>query len=53
MSVDGCYAQDPTVCDICLDGEVYENNEILFCDSCDVAVHQLCYGVKTIPEGAW
>lgn len=45
--------QDPTVCDVCLIGEVYENNEILFCDKCDVAVHQVCYGVKNIPDGSW
>eukprot|EP00981_Chlorochromonas_danica_P001845 scaffold386_cov174-Ochromonas_danica.AAC.19 len=41
--------EDPVKCAVCLDGEVYENNEIVFCDKCNVAVHQLCYGVKDVP----
>ena len=44
---------DGTVCAICLDGSVYEDNEIIFCDTCDVAVHQLCYSVNKVPEGSW
>jgi hypothetical protein len=36
-----------------LDGEVYEENDIIYCDNCDVAVHQLCYGVENVPEGSW
>ena len=39
------------VCEICLDGEVTPDNQILFCESCNVAVHQICYGIDTIPEG--
>lgn len=39
------------VCDICLDGEVTVDNQILFCEACNVAVHQKCYGIPRIPEG--
>lgn len=46
-------AQDHDVCEICLSGNVYDGNEILFCDKCNVAVHQGCYGVGVIPEGQW
>lgn len=36
-----------------MNGDVFDNNEIIFCDKCNVPVHQLCYGVHTIPEGDW
>lgn len=38
-------------CDICYDGEVTPDNQILFCDACNVALHQRCYGVEKIPTG--
>ena len=38
------------VCCICNDGEVTPDNQIIFCESCDVPVHQHCYGVEKIPS---
>lgn len=40
-------------CACCLDGAVYEDDEIVFCDKCDVACHQKCYGIARIPKGNW
>lgn len=39
------------VCDICLDGDVTVDNQILFCESCNVAIHQVCYGIPRVPAG--
>lgn len=40
------------LCSICDEVET-TNNTIVFCDSCNIAVHQECYGIIFIPPGPW
>lgn len=48
---EGC--EEVQVCAVCSGEEACDSNEIVFCDGCDVGVHQECYGVAFIPEGQW
>jgi origin recognition complex subunit 4 len=45
--------EDEVKCAICSGLKSKKPNEIILCDSCDLAVHQLCYGVPVIPKGDW
>ncbi|CAO4375286.1 unnamed protein product [Caenorhabditis nigoni] len=39
------------VCNICLDPDTSNCNQIVYCDRCNLTVHQDCYGIPFIPEG--
>ena len=49
----GFVDQDEQACAVCESSECDSTNSIIFCDGCDIAVHQDCYGVSFIPEGPW
>ncbi|RMX65972.1 hypothetical protein DD238_002342 [Peronospora effusa] len=40
-------------CSICLESESCDEDPIVFCDGCNVAVHQYCYGISVVPSGKW
>ncbi|GFR51514.1 hypothetical protein Agub_g13929 [Astrephomene gubernaculifera] len=44
---------EEALCAICGDGQSVEPNMIVFCERCDIAVHQQCYGVHSIPADEW
>ncbi|KAI1458027.1 origin recognition complex subunit 4 C-terminus-domain-containing protein [Annulohypoxylon moriforme] len=46
-------SEDDEVCAICSKPDSEPPNEIIFCENCDMAVHQECYDVPVIPEGDW
>lgn len=52
-SDDGTGYPNDQPCAVCGGTECDNSNAIVFCDGCDIAVHQECYGVVFIPEGQW
>ncbi|KAK9810852.1 hypothetical protein WJX73_002323 [Symbiochloris irregularis] len=46
-------ADDDAMCAVCGGGLSLEPDLIVFCERCDVAVHQKCYGLHELPQGEW
>eukprot|EP01113_Clastostelium_recurvatum_P045685 TRINITY_DN7884_c0_g1_i2.p1 TRINITY_DN7884_c0_g1~~TRINITY_DN7884_c0_g1_i2.p1 ORF type:complete len:374 (-),score=66.25 TRINITY_DN7884_c0_g1_i2:34-1155(-) len=42
-----------TICSVCNEGDFDQENELVMCDGCNVAVHQYCYGITSVPDGPW
>ncbi|GMF13393.1 unnamed protein product [Phytophthora lilii] len=40
-------------CSVCLESESYDDDPIVFCDGCNVAIHQFCYGIRVVPSDKW
>lgn len=49
--VDEAEPAEDAVCMCCFDGSSKDGNNIVFCDGCNAALHQACYGVSEVPEG--
>ncbi|XP_050426553.1 protein AF-10-like [Adelges cooleyi] len=42
-------------CSVCCDDTGWAENPLVYCDgpNCNVAVHQACYGIRSVPKGEW
>lgn len=49
----GIEYDEDVICDVCRSPDSEDGNEMVFCDSCNICVHQACYGITSIPDGSW
>lgn len=47
----GIEYDENVICDVCRSPDSEDGNEMVFCDSCNICVHQACYGITVIPPG--
>lgn len=47
----GIEYDENVICDVCRSPDSEEANEMVFCDKCNICVHQACYGITAIPSG--
>ena len=52
-SISNYDSSDLDLCDICFSESTEEGNVLVFCDNCNIAVHQICYGIEVLPENDW
>lgn len=44
---------DDEVCYVCNSGDYEDDNLIVYCSICNIAVHQQCYGIEEVPQDDW
>lgn len=44
---------DSILCHVCDMREAYSDNVMVICEKCEVATHQMCYGILRVPEDDW
>uniref|UniRef100_A0AAY4AD95 Protein Jade-1 n=1 Tax=Denticeps clupeoides TaxID=299321 RepID=A0AAY4AD95_9TELE len=49
----GIEYDEDVVCDVCQSPDGEDGNEMVFCDKCNICVHQACYGILKVPAGSW
>lgn len=49
----GIEYDENVICDVCRSPDSEDGNEMVFCDSCNICVHQACYGITIIPDGMY
>nr|XP_005989400.1 PREDICTED: protein Jade-2 isoform X1 [Latimeria chalumnae] len=49
----GIEYDEDVVCDVCRSPEGEDGNEMVFCDKCNICIHQACYGILKVPTGSW
>ncbi|KAM4818796.1 protein Jade-3 isoform 1-T7 [Thomomys bottae] len=49
----GIEYDEDVICDVCRSPDSEEGNDMVFCDKCNICVHQACYGILKIPPGNW
>lgn len=45
--------EEESCCAVCRERESYEDDPIVYCDGCNVAVHQFCYGIRDVSSDKW